>query len=139
MTDLGHRYLITTAAAEFLYDAVAQWRARHNLYVDATSLPFFKELYPAVTIRRYDSGNANSPFEQIMRRVTTYADSFVAQAQKYIPADGALAEQYSGNDGTPLSARDLTWSYAAFVSMAERRAGQYPLSELHVPFLCHLH
>jgi glucoamylase len=120
------RYLITTAAAEFLYDAVAQWKARHNLLVDETSLAFFKELYPAVTIRQYNSGNGNSPFSQIMDAVTAYADSFVAIAQKYTPASGALAEQFDRNTGVPLSARDLTWSYAAFVTLSQRKACQYP-------------
>lgn len=61
-----------------------------------------------------------------MRAVLKYADSFVAIAQKYTPADGGLAEQYNRNTGAPLSAEDLTWSYAAFITMAERRAGQYP-------------
>ncbi|KAH7411414.1 1, 4-alpha-D-glucan glucohydrolase [Cadophora sp. MPI-SDFR-AT-0126] len=121
-------YLITTAAAEFLYAAVAQWKARHILTVDSTSLAFFKDLYPAVTIRQYNSGNSNSPFAQIMNAVTAYADSFVEIAQKYTPADGSLAEQFDRNTGVPLSAEDLTWSYAAFITMAERRAGQYPPS-----------
>ncbi|PBP17413.1 putative Glucoamylase P [Diplocarpon rosae] len=119
-------YLITTAAAEFLYDAVAQWKAHNVLHVDESSLAFFKDLYPAVTIRRYISGSANSPFAQIMDAVMAYADSFAAVAQKYTPADGALAEQFNRDTGVPLSAADLTWSYAAFVTMAKRRAGQYP-------------
>ncbi|KAK0119451.1 hypothetical protein ONS95_010900 [Cadophora gregata] len=121
-------YLITTAAAEFLYDAVAQWKARHVLTVDSTSLAFFKDLYPTITTREYKSGNANSPFAQIMNAVTAYADSFVEIAQKYTPADGSLAEQFNRDTGAPLSAEDLTWSYAAFISMAERRAGQFPPS-----------
>ena len=58
-----------------------------------------------------------------MNAVTAYADSFVEIAQKYTPADGSLAEQFDRNTGAPLSAEDLTWSYAAFVTMAERRAG----------------
>jgi glucoamylase len=125
----GHPwYLITTAAAEFLYDAVAQWKARHNLYVDATSLAFFQDIYPNVTIRKYNSGNANSPFALIMDAVTAYADSYVALAEKYIPANGSLSEQFNRDTGVPLSAIDLTWSYAAFVTMAQRRAGQYPAS-----------
>ncbi|TAQ84196.1 hypothetical protein B7494_g7480 [Chlorociboria aeruginascens] len=121
-------YLITTAAAEFLYDAVAQWKARHNLYVDSTSLAFFQDLYPSVEIRKYDSGNANSPFSQIMDAVTAYADSFAAVAQKYTPSNGSLAEQFNRDTGVPLSADDLTWSYAAFVTMAQRQSGQYPAS-----------
>ncbi|XMA18144.1 hypothetical protein WAI453_010935 [Rhynchosporium graminicola] len=123
----GHPwYLITTAAAEFLYDAVAQWKARHVLYVDADSLSFFKDLYPDVASQQYKSGNANSPFSKIMDAVIAYADSFIEIAQKYTPADGSLAEQFNRDTGIPLSAEDLTWSYAAFVSMAERREGQYP-------------
>jgi glucoamylase len=63
-----------------------------------------------------------------MNAVTAYADSFVAVAEKYIPADGHLAEQFNRDTGVPLSAVDLTWSYAAFVTMSQRRAGQYPAS-----------
>lgn len=63
-----------------------------------------------------------------MNAVTAYADSFVAIAEKYIPTNGSLAEQFNRNTGVPLSANDLTWSYAAFVTMAQRRAGQYPAS-----------
>lgn len=96
--------------------------------MDATSLAFFQDLYPAVTIRKYDSGNANSPFAQIMDAVTAYADSFVEIAEKYIPSNGSLSEQFNRDTGVPLSAYDLTWSYAAFVTMAQRRAGQYPAS-----------
>lgn len=124
----ARRYLITTAAAEFLYDAVAQWKARHNLIVDSTSLAFFKDLYPAVTIRQYNSGNANSPFAQIMDAVTAYADSYAEVAEKNIPRNGSLSEQFNRDTGAPLSAFDLTWSYAAFVTMAQRRSGQYPRS-----------
>lgn len=119
-------YLAITAAAEFLYDAVAQWKARHNLIVDDISLAFFKELYPEVTIRQYNSGNGNSPFSQIMQAVTAYADSFLAIAEKYTPIDGSLSEQIDKTTGLPLSARDLTWSYAAFITMSQRRLGQYP-------------
>jgi glucoamylase len=119
-------YLITTAAAEFLYDVVAQLRARHNVIVDEISLPFYKELYPSIKIGQLNSGNANSPFSHLMDAITAYADSFVAVAQKYTPASGALAEQFNRTNGTPMSARDLTWSYAAFVTMSQRRAGQYP-------------
>lgn len=63
-----------------------------------------------------------------MSAVTAYADSFVAVVQQYTPSGGALAEQFARDQpGSPLSAADLTWSYAAFVTMAQRRAGQYPV------------
>jgi len=91
-------------------------------------LPFFQDLYPAVTVRKYDSGNDNSEFSQIVNAVTAYADSFVAIVEKYTPADGSLSEQFNRDTGVPLSAIDLTWSFASFVTMAQRRSGQYPAS-----------
>jgi glucoamylase len=96
--------------------------------VDEISLPFFQDLYPAVTIRNYDSGNDNSTFSQIMDAVTAYADSFVAIVEEYTPANGSLSEQFNRDTGVPLSAIDLTWSFASFVTMAQRRSGQYPAS-----------
>lgn len=121
-------YLCTLAAAEFLYDAVAQWRARHQLTVDSTSYAFFKEIYPDTTLRVYRAGNDNSPFEQIVRAVTAYADGFVGVVEKYLPANGSISEQFNRDTGMPESAYDLTWSFASFVTMAQRRSGQYPKS-----------
>ncbi|MCJ1352530.1 MAG: hypothetical protein MMC33_002514 [Icmadophila ericetorum] len=121
-------YLCTLAAAEFLYDAVAQWEARHSLTIDETSYAFFKEIYPATTQRVYLSGNYDSPFFQIMRAVTAYADGFVDIIQQYIPTNGSISEQFNRDTGLPESAYDLTWSFASFVTMAQRRSGQYPRS-----------
>ncbi|KAF7869951.1 hypothetical protein EAF04_004735 [Stromatinia cepivora] len=119
-------YLITTAAAEFLYDAVAQWKNHKTLTVDSISINFFRDLYPAIKLKGYT--NKDNEFTKILNAVTTYADSFVTVAQKYTPRNGSLAEQFDRNTGTPISANDLTWSYAAFVTMAQRRSGQYPAS-----------
>jgi glucoamylase len=123
----GHPwYLLTTASAELLYDAVAQWKSQRFLQVDSTSLPFFKDLYPTIKTTKYKSGSKE--FSAILAAVTTYADSFVAIAAKYIPADGSLSEQFNRTSGAPLSATHLTWSYAAFVTMSQRRSGNFPPS-----------
>ncbi|KAI1814327.1 carbohydrate-binding module family 20 protein [Poronia punctata] len=122
-------YLITAGAAEYLYDAVAQWETQGALTIDEISLPFFLDIYPAAKAKTYTSKSKCSEFSKILKAVTTYADSFVAVVEKYTPADGSLAEQFNKTAPfNPTSAKDLTWSYAAFVSMAERRSGQYPPS-----------
>jgi glucoamylase len=122
-------YLITLGAAEFLYDAVAQWSAQKSITVDDTSLPFFQGLYPNATATTYKQCKKSDPFRQILSAATTYADSFVAVAQNHTPSNGSLSEQFLKTPpGTPLSASALTWSFASFVTMAERRAGQYPPS-----------
>jgi glucoamylase len=58
----------------------------------------------------------------------SYADGYVAVVQKYTPSSGALAEQFDKNNGNPLSAVDLTWSYAAFLTMSAARSNTIPAS-----------
>jgi len=72
--------------------------------------------------------------------ILAYADSFALVASKYIPPTGALSEQYSKTDGTPLSAADLTWSYAAVLTMFDARARtaaeSWGASSLTLPSTC---
>lgn len=49
-------------------------------------------------------------------------DAVMLQVQALTPADGSLSEQVDRTTGAPISARHLTWSYAAFVSTARLRA-----------------
>lgn len=122
-------YLLTFGAAELLYDAIAQWEYQKFIEVDTTSLPFFKEIYPVSSIGTYPAkGGKYSHFAKMTRAVRDYADSFIQVAREYTPEDGSLSEQYSRDDGKPMSAKDLTWSYASFMTMARRREGAYPRS-----------
>lgn len=67
-------------------------------------------------------------FSDLFGAVSAYADGFVDVVAKYATPDGSLAEQFSRDDGHPLSVRDLTWSYAAVLTAAARRAGVVPPS-----------
>jgi glucoamylase len=117
-------YLTTLAAAEQLYSANYQWDRIGSIVVDSTSLAFFRDILPSINTDTYAKGSET--YTSIVKAVRTYADDFVAVVQKYTPANGALAEQYDRNNGAPLSARDLTWSYAAFLTTIERRNGIVP-------------
>ena len=117
-------YLTTLAAAEQLYSAIHQWNELGSITVDAVSLPFFRDLIPSITTGTYAS--SSSTFTSINSAVRTYADDFISVVQKYTPSNGALSEQFDRNNGSPLSARDLTWSYAAFLTAVERRGGTVP-------------
>ncbi|OBT59101.1 hypothetical protein VE04_00695 [Pseudogymnoascus sp. 24MN13] len=119
-------YLNTFAAAEQLYDAVYQWNRIGSLTITSVSLNFFKDIYPSAAVGTYASSTAT--FTSIISATKTYADGYMAKAQQYTPSNGALAEQYSRSNGAPLSAADLTWSYAALLSAADRRAGIVPRS-----------
>jgi glucoamylase len=114
-------YLTTSAAAEQLYSALYQWNSLGSITVDATSLPFFKDVVPDVAVGNY--ANSSATYTSIMSAVRTYADGYITVVQKYTPSNGGLSEQFDKATGSPVSAVDLTWSYAAFLTASDRRAG----------------
>ncbi|KAK7921043.1 glucoamylase [Apiospora marii] len=118
-------YLHTLGAAEQLYNALYVWKSQGSITVTSTSLPFFQDLSSSVSTGTYASDTAT--YKTIYDAVMAYADGFVNNVAKYVGANGALAEQYDRNNGNPLSARDLTWSYASVLTVAARRAGVIPL------------
>ncbi|KAI1745469.1 family 15 glycosyl hydrolase [Xylaria scruposa] len=118
-------YLNTLAAAEQLYDALYVWQTTGSVTVTSTSLAFFKALVPSVTAGTYAS--SSSTYTSIYNAVFLYADGFIDKVSQYAASNGSLAEQYDRNSGVPLSARDLTWSYASFLTAVARRAGVVPV------------
>ncbi|KAJ5088074.1 hypothetical protein N7456_011690 [Penicillium angulare] len=119
-------YLATLAAAEQLYDALYQWDKQGSLSIGQTSLPFFQALDSSTATGNYSS--SSSTYSSLTSAVKTYADGFVSIVQQYTPSNGSLAEQFTRDDGTPTSAGDLTWSYAAFLTAGDRRSGTVPSS-----------
>ena len=48
-------------------------------------------------------------------------DGFLRTVRRYAPPDGAFAEQFDRDSGSPSSARDLAWSHAALLSCLHAR------------------
>lgn len=119
-------YLTTLAAAEQLYDALYQWDKIGSITVTVTSLAFFKDFSSSVTAGTYAS--SSSTYTTLTTAIKTYADGYMSIVEKYTPSGGGLAEQFSRSNGGPLSATDLTWSYAAFLTAVAARKGQVPAS-----------
>ncbi|KAJ5226860.1 uncharacterized protein N7469_006866 [Penicillium citrinum] len=119
-------YLSNLAAAEQLYDALYQWKKQGILTITQTSLPFFQDLDSTARVGNYSA--SSSTYSSITKAVRTYADGFISVVQQYTPSNGSLAEQFSRDNGTPISARDLTWSYASFLAASDRRNGIVPVS-----------
>ena len=101
-------YINTASAAELLYDALYQWNRLGSLTVTSTNLAFFKDFSSSVTPGTYASSSAT--FTSLTNAIRVCADGYMSIIEKYTPSGGALAEQFSRSDGTPLSAVDLTWS-----------------------------
>ncbi|KAI0373730.1 glucoamylase [Pilatotrama ljubarskyi] len=131
-------YLTTSAVAEQLYDALIVWNKLGALNVTSTSLPFFQQFSSSVTAGTYSS--SSSTFQTLTSAIKTFADGFLAVNAKYTPSNGGLAEQYSRSNGSPLSAVDLTWSYAAALTSFAARSGKtyasWGAAGLTVPSTC---
>lgn len=119
-------YLTTLAVAEQLYGALYVWKAQGSLNITSTSLSFFQTFSPGATIGTYTS--STSIYSTLTTAIKTYADDFIQVVATYTPSGGGLAEQYSKSDGSPLSAADLTWSYASAITAFQARSGTVPAS-----------
>ncbi|KAG6863318.1 hypothetical protein C0993_012022, partial [Termitomyces sp. T159_Od127] len=130
-------YLTTFAVAEQLYDALIVWKNAGSLNVTSLSLPFFANLVPGTTVGTYFSDS--TAYNIIITEVETYANSFFEVAFKYMDVD-SLSEQFTRMSGTPISARDFTWSYLAFLTASNARRGlvsaSWGAAGLEVPATC---
>jgi glucoamylase len=55
--------------------------------------------------------------------VRARGDAFLQTVRAFTPATGELSEQFDRTSGQQTSAKELAWSYAAFIScIAARRA-----------------
>ncbi|KAJ7451616.1 glucoamylase [Mycena latifolia] len=110
-------YLTTAAVAEQLYDALIVWEEQGYLNVSTISYSFFKQFLPSVSVGYYEA--STSTFKTLTSRVKKFADEFLAIHAKFT---------YDRKTGAPLSAVDLTWSYAAALTAFSARAGKKPAS-----------
>ncbi|KAI9677236.1 MAG: hypothetical protein M1822_008185 [Bathelium mastoideum] len=119
-------FLCTLAAAEQLYDALYQWNKFGELNVTSTSLAFFQDLDSSVVTGTYSASSAT--YSSLTSAIKTYADGFVSIIATHQASNGSLSEQFDKTYGTELSAYDLTWSFAAFLTAADRRSNSVPAS-----------
>jgi glucoamylase len=105
--------------------------------VTSTSLDFFRQFASSISTGTYSSDS--SEYLQLTSAVKSFADGFIEIAAKYTPSNGGLAEQFDKGTGQPLSAADLTWSYASVLTAAASRGGvkaSWGASGLIVPSEC---
>ena len=105
--------LCTANFAQLYYELAAEIEGSGSLPLDERSVTFFgqigitaaTEVEDAVEVLR-DAGDA------MLRAVVYHSDHL------------ELSEQFDGVSGYEKSVRDLTWSYAAYLSAARARSGQ---------------
>ncbi|CEL63323.1 glucoamylase [Rhizoctonia solani AG-1 IB] len=119
-------YLATFAAAEQLYYATYQWLKLGRIQITSLSLPFFQQIYPSAKVGSYFVVSKDGL--EILLAVRKYADQFVLVNQRFLGLNGGLAEQFERATGKPISAVDLTWSYASAITAFDARSFKLPES-----------
>lgn len=116
-------FICTLTTAEVLFTASKGFTTAGKITVSSLTQSFFKQFLSTATAgTTYSSGSAE--FSTLISGLNTYGDTFVATAQLHAANNGSLSEQFSRTDGLERGARDLTWSYASFLTTAVARAGK---------------
>ena len=98
-------YLATLAAAEFYFRLAAALRSGAPLASTSENARFRQRLG--------DEDPVKAAFER--------GDTFMRTVQAYTPPSGDLSEQFDRSTGAQASAKQLAWSYAAFITAAASR------------------
>ncbi|KAJ8661718.1 hypothetical protein O0I10_002525 [Lichtheimia ornata] len=125
----GNPWFLTTAAmAELYYRAVHEWENDKSTLITVNDINggFFARLFETSEdkVKGLSFRYGTKAFETLVDTMTTRADRFMATVQYHQHDNGSLSEQFNRWTGFEQGARDLTWSYASFISAADARAGQ---------------
>lgn len=112
----GAYYFSTLAAAEFYFRLATALRGGALLPVTAENLRFRQRLGAADA--------ADSP--AMARLAYQHGDAIMRTVQAFTPDSGDLSEQFDHTTGVQTSAKQLTWSYAAFITAVASRAQAGP-------------
>ena len=114
-------YLCNSAVAETLYLAATEFESAGIISIDEINTKFFKRILPTSVSGTNLTGTSMTT---VLSGIRKYADDFLAIEQLHVGANYSMAEEFNRTTGVQQGARDLTWSYAAFVSASRARDGQ---------------
>ena len=116
----GNPWVLTTLGyAEFYYRLAAEYYTAGEIHLTDLNLDFFKELLKDTHIV-LESGRVVTLSEALFYVITVKlrrrGDTFLDRVQAHALSDGSLFEQIDKENGEMLSAADLSWNYAAFLT-----------------------
>jgi len=119
-------FLCTSSAASILYHTASHLSTSSNLTITPTSLPFYTALFASsspslLPVPTGSFGPTHPLFHAAIHHLTTAGDQFLAVVNAHVDADGAMSEQFDRATGFMRGARDLTWSYGAFLHAGRAR------------------
>ncbi|KAF2838705.1 glycoside hydrolase family 15 protein [Patellaria atrata CBS 101060] len=118
-------FLCTAAAAEILYRTASYLTTTNSLHISPLSAPFWSHLLNSTGSELEGTYEAGTPvFEAAVSALRGAGDAFVRTVGRYTGRRGGMGEQFGRVTGEGRGARDLTWSYGAFVMVGRARRGR---------------
>lgn len=110
-------FLLTAAAGEYLYKMVSRVNRQYNI----SSTQFPVDFIPGFKIPQTKQFTKEQKAE-LLQALFNYGDEFLKTIRKHVDLNsGQMDEQFHRDNGYMLSAKHLTWSYSAFLSMKKAR------------------
>lgn len=116
-------FLCTASAAEVLYQT-ASHITRSNVTITSRGLPFYSALLSSSSLKPEEGttyGPEDAIFHSIVQRLKLVGDEFLEVVKTHVDAEGSMSEQFDRVTGYMRGARDLTWSYGAFLQAIRAR------------------
>ncbi|KAH7089023.1 glucoamylase I precursor [Paraphoma chrysanthemicola] len=115
-------FLCTSSAAEILY-RTASHISTTNLTITPLGLQFYKSLLAtsSLGVEPGTFGPSDALFHSVIERLKITGDGFLEVVKTHVDAEGSMSEQFDRATGYMRGARDLTWSYGAFLGAVRAR------------------
>ncbi|KAI7933489.1 hypothetical protein MJO28_017629 [Puccinia striiformis f. sp. tritici] len=133
---IGHPwFLCTHAVAETTYLAINEFRKATTIPVTRFNKSFFSRFLPELNASSVDGpgpiitiDRGTDQFIKLLNGMSKWADRFLIDVtfKHFDPSEGRISEQIDRKTGQMRGARELTWSYASFLSALDAREGKIP-------------
>jgi glucoamylase len=115
--------LCTSSAAEILYRSASHFSSASNITVTSLGLPFYESLLAtsSLDVEIGTFGPSDALYHSVIEQLKSTGDGFLEVIKTHVDAQGSMSEQFDRVTGFMRGARDLTWSYGAFLGAARAR------------------
>jgi glucoamylase len=107
--------------AEYFLRLRGQIKAKGAVAVTAISRPFFEALTRSNLSATKKIRLGDPAYADVLQALQERSDAFIRRAKFHTGESGHQSEQFNRVHGQMQSARDLTWSYASFLSLRRIR------------------
>lgn len=115
-------YLATAAASELVFKLIKKYRENSQDIVISGGNKFW-----SLILDQYDSTKGTTieynshEFNETLNSLMALGDSFLDTIRLHVADNGSMSEQFNKYTGFNQGARDLTWSYGAFLNTVQVR------------------